>query len=73
VGGSAQVARSPHYTAAMSRIDCNSFAENCFEYLRMVIVNSGKIKHLKKIRSLGELYNSRIGYRGATCLRGLLT
>jgi hypothetical protein len=34
----------------------------------MAIENSGRIKHLKKIASLGELYHVRSGYFRATCL-----
>src|SRR2546429_6132134 len=39
----------------------------------MAIENSGRIKHLKKIGTLNEVYNVRTGYHRATCLRCPLT
>ena len=39
----------------------------------MAIENSGRIKHLKKIGSLGEIYLVRTGYHRATRLRYPLT
>src|SRR6266566_384107 len=35
----------------------------------MTIENSDRIKHLKKIGTLNEVYNVRTGYHRATCLR----
>jgi mannonate dehydratase len=42
--------------------------EQLIDYLRMTVVHSGGITHLKKIASLGELYHVRTGCHGATDL-----
>jgi len=42
--------------------------EQLIDYLRMTIVHSGGISHLKKIASLAELYHVRTGCHGATDL-----
>ena len=42
--------------------------EQLIDYLRMTIVHSGGITHLKKIAALAELYHVRTGCHGATDL-----
>jgi mannonate dehydratase len=42
--------------------------EQLIDYIRMTIVHSGGITHLKKIASLAELYHVRTGCHGATDL-----
>jgi len=42
--------------------------EQLIDYIRMTIVHSGGISHLKKIASLAELYHVRTGCHGATDL-----
>ena len=42
--------------------------EQLIDYLRMTIVHSGGITHLKKIAALAELYHVRTGFHGATDL-----
>ena len=42
--------------------------EQLIDYIRMTIVHSGGITHLKKVASLAELYHVRTGCHGATDL-----
>jgi len=42
--------------------------EQLIDYIRMTIVHSGGITHLKKVASLAELYHARTGCHGATDL-----
>ena len=42
--------------------------EQLIDYIRMTVVHSGGITHLKKIASLAELYHVRTGCHGATDL-----
>jgi mannonate dehydratase len=42
--------------------------EQLIDYIRMTIVHSGGITHLKKVASLAELYHVRAGCHGATDL-----
>jgi mannonate dehydratase len=42
--------------------------EQLIDYLRMTVVHSGGITHLKKVASLAELYHVRTGCHGATDL-----
>jgi mannonate dehydratase len=43
-------------------------SEQLIDYIRMTVVHSGGITHLKKIAALAEIYNVRTGCHGATDL-----
>jgi mannonate dehydratase len=59
---------SPPAAANASR-DCRQLIqEQLIDYIRTTVVHAGGISHLRKIASLAELYQVRIGSHGATDL-----
>jgi hypothetical protein len=74
VGRPAHMACSPAPQGRSVMRNClHSTYSKLLDYIRMAIENSGRIKHLKKIGSLGEIYLVRTGYHWATRLRYPLT
>ncbi len=70
VGHPAHVARSPAPQGRSVKKEYLRFTYGkLFDCIRMAIENSGRIKHLKRIGSSGELCLVRSGYDRATRLR----